>query len=249
MDNSGLGRRFNAGIRYACEQGADFIAHIGSDDWVHEDLFDRLPQANVSRGFPPLIMQEEYCPPILTGTKIAIVDLMSGSLRHLETHGRYGVIPWIIPRQAFVSGFEPISPDLMRGIDGALIRGLGMRPDWKFHDPHPLCRVDFKSDTNITPYKSLGSIAVSEDLDPWTELARLYPDELVALAKRTHEELTQRSFDWPAITRRFLTRRRLTLGSSESTGTCPSRSTVLPVPSTGVAESPRATSPVPTTWL
>ena len=53
VDNRGLGRRFNAGYRHAADQGADYLVHVGSDDWVHPDLFDILRQNDLSGGVMP----------------------------------------------------------------------------------------------------------------------------------------------------------------------------------------------------
>ena len=42
--NEDLGEKFNAGYRYAGRMGAQLFVHIGSDDWVHPDVFDILDQ-------------------------------------------------------------------------------------------------------------------------------------------------------------------------------------------------------------
>jgi len=42
-NDQGLGAKFNAGFQYALDTGADYIIHIGSDDWMHPDFFAPLP--------------------------------------------------------------------------------------------------------------------------------------------------------------------------------------------------------------
>lgn len=174
MDNTDVGRKWNAGISYACEHGADFVTVVGSDNWVHADLFE-FPEQPPRR--PPVV---------LTGRRMAFVDLPRGVMQVCHFRGKWGVIPWLLPRQALApSKFNPIKPGQMRGLDGNLAVGLKLRPDWLFHDPHDLCRVDFKSSTNLTSYAALEHVAVSRIADPWALLADRYPADLVEMARDT----------------------------------------------------------------
>jgi hypothetical protein len=194
--NDYLGRKFNDGLEHACRfMEADFAVLIGSDDWMHIDLFDRLPLP--SADLPELTAETQFVvghqeAEVITGREIVLVDLPGGRMRHCESKGRYGVIPWILHRKALEpSGFRPIKDTLQRGIDGSLIAGLRMRPVWVFRDPHDLSRVDFKSDVSMSPYEqttSMTGVGV-EILDPWTELARKYPADLVTNARETSERM------------------------------------------------------------
>lgn len=182
LDNDGgLGRRFNAGFRHAAGLGADWLVHIGSDDWLHPDAFDRLPE----------MAARTRTLPIISGRQIAFVDLLSGRMRDCYAPGRNGVIPWIIPRKLMVhSDFSPIREDRKSGMDGYLIRGLGVKPTWLFHDPNPVGRVDFKSDVNLTPYKAVtGALGRGMDMEPWARLAEHYPSWLVDMARETARSL------------------------------------------------------------
>lgn len=185
MDNdSGVGRKFNAGFRYAAEQGADWLVHIGSDDWVHPDVFG------------PLLEMDE--PHILTGRRIAFLDLLTGVMCRRVIGGPHGVIPWVVPRVLMeASGFQPIRPDRYRGMDGFLIRGLAKqrrRLTWKFHDPNDLARIDFKSDVNINTFRGLPSSLTKDAApDPWGALAERYPAHLVQMAQAVHQELSSDS--------------------------------------------------------
>lgn len=182
LDNDGgLGRRFNAGFKHAGRQGADWVVHIGSDDWIHPDSFEP-----VLRPEPPAA--------IITGRRIAFVDLLTGRMRQPTIPGTNGVIPWIVPAAAMEKcGWEPIQDHRIRGMDGYLVRGLRQakwRVRWAFHDPHPLGRVDFKSDVNINTYARLpGAFSRATERDPWPELSEHYPADLVELAHQTHLEL------------------------------------------------------------
>jgi hypothetical protein len=181
LDNEqGLGRKFNAGFRYAAEQGADWLVHIGSDDWIHPDVFTPL--------LAPVVPH-----PIISGRAIAFVDLLTGQLRQARLDGPTGVIPWVIPRALLEPcHFAPIRPERRSGIDGELVRGLRrahVTAAWVFHDPHGVARVDFKSDVNINPFASLPFRGPRSD--PWAALAEHYPGELVDLAHKTHVELEE----------------------------------------------------------
>lgn len=178
-NNHGLGRRFNAGFQYAAAQGADYLVHIGSDDWLHPDTFALLGTLTPRQ--------------IVAGRMIAFIDLLTGKLRPALLLGPTGVIPWIIPRALMERcGFAPIRPERYRGMDGFLVRGLrqaGARVEWVFHDPNPVARVDFKSATNINTYAGLPSgLGHESDRDPWEALAEHYPPHLVELAHRAHLE-------------------------------------------------------------
>lgn len=191
--NEQLGRKVNDGIEYACKQGADYVVAIGSDDWVHVDMFTRLPKLVAEPPEPtaenPVVFWDK-APEAVTGREIALANLLTGRLQRCRVRGKYGVIPWILPRKLLEpSGFRPVRDGISRGIDGSLVAGLRVMPNWVFHDPHPLCRVDFKSRLNLTSYEG-----AAENLGDGPEaglgaLAELYPPELVELARQTHKEL------------------------------------------------------------
>lgn len=195
MDNQHLGRRFNAGYRYACENGADYVVHIGSDDWIHPDCFDRLDELAPLDEMPlptreqPVVVFDLKSDPMLVGSEMLVVDLASGTGTVIRPTGPYGVVPWVLPARAFeASGFAPLPDEQPRGIDGALVRGLEALPRPIFDDPCPCARVDFKSDVNITPYKALTHIG-EEEPDPWGALDAHYPADLVAQARALSVEM------------------------------------------------------------
>lgn len=182
--NKPLGAKCNVGLTRAAEEGADWIVWVGSDDWIHQDVFDPLP------------FQPEAAPPILTGQRVAIVDLQHGVMRRCASPSKYGAIPWIVPRSMLErSQFRPVQPHLQRGLDGALVRGIRLsRAELRWHmlNPHDFRCVDFKTGMNITPYERLADLAIAEEeTDPWTPLAEHYPADLVEMARRTHNDLQE----------------------------------------------------------
>jgi hypothetical protein len=193
LDNSDLGARFNAGYRYAADAGANVFVHVGSDDWIHPDSFNILDQVDIETDAPmpdptpgnPVVWRRT--PQVIAQRRICLVDLARGVGQRCFVHGRWGCIPWMIPRRALEpEAFTPIGAGHMRGIDGQLVRGMTTRPTWFFQDaPDEWC-VDFKTETNVTPYKSVApALGVGDEEDPWPMLAEFYPPHLIDLARAT----------------------------------------------------------------
>lgn len=183
----GLGVKFNDGIEMACTLlDADYVVLIGSDDWLHVDAFDRLPETLVLPEMPtfakPAVVGRAV-PEVIAGSSITVCDLFSGRARHCQARGPLGVIPWILPKEALrASKFRPIPDMQRRGIDGALWRGLKIRPKWTLVDPHVFARVDFKSDVNLNSYEAISnSIGVGEELRI-DDLCEFYDRDLVEQA-------------------------------------------------------------------
>jgi hypothetical protein len=82
-------------------------------------------------------------------------------------------------------------PGMQRGMEGALERSLPMRPNWHYHDPNDFCRIDWKSDLNMTPYQGIvNAVGYGPEEEPWDALAEHYPAELVEFARETHREVS-----------------------------------------------------------
>lgn len=184
--NDRLGFKFNEGIEFAVrELGAGHIVLIGSDNWMHEALFERLPLEVAE--FPTPTAEQPFVAwsgeaEMTTGRQIAVADTRRGVITICHTGNRYGVIPWVLPSKAFEStGYRPILDNLNTGIDGSLIAGLERRPRCVFSDPHPFARVDFKSEVNLNSYDSLRRGAGVGDEMPIEALRDYYPAELVGM--------------------------------------------------------------------
>lgn len=188
--NRHLGAKFNDGIEHALRHGADVVATVGSDDWVHASVFDRLPASSLPVPVPtaddPCVVWSPNQPEIIAGRRLTLVDLFTGRARMCRSRGIFGVIPWLIPASAFkVCRGRPLPDRQQRGIDGAMAVGLrDADPKWVFCDVAPFARVDFKSDVNLNTYESIcRAIGVGEDFDPWPQLERFYPSALVEQAR------------------------------------------------------------------
>jgi hypothetical protein len=165
MDNTYLGRKVNAGFELAGKQGADYIAFIGSDDWMHLDLFS------------PLGANRVYA-----GHEITVVDLPSGRAKHLGWRDKRGVPPWFIPAGALERcDYRPCEDEATHGMEFQIGRWLG-ELQWYMHDPHLMTRVDFKSDEGMTSYEQI-TRAVDGEEGELGELGDWYPADLITMAQ------------------------------------------------------------------
>lgn len=177
--NMPLGAKCNTGLRHAAAQ-ADYVVWIGSDDWIHPDVFDPLLQE-----------QNPDRLPIHVGSTVAVVDLTRGRLQHIRTQSDFGAPPWILDSRLLhtTKHDRPIKPWLKRGLDGALVRGirLNRRPfEFVWHDPHDFRCVDFKTDLNLTPFAGVAKhLGYGPEQDAWEPLEQWYPPDLVEQARAT----------------------------------------------------------------
>lgn len=193
MDNRWLGGRFNAGFEYAAKQGADYIVHVGADNWVHPDFFEPLLDETI------VIEVYHPGPVVLTGRRVLIVNLHTGmgkfvQAKEMDPSHFGGFIPFLIPRAVLEAcSFAPLRPrDWDKPIDPALIGGLQLQPSWIPWEPNLYYCVDWKTEDSITPYRYDAPRAVySPEAAPWSILGKYYPAELVALAEKTHRELAK----------------------------------------------------------
>lgn len=178
VPNFPLGEKCSRMMHTAAEH-ADHVVWIGSDDWVHADLFDVL------LGDP--VENERAL--IHSGYSVAVVNLDAGLLRVIEMRGRYGCVPWIIDARLLRSKRHELIPHhLKNGLDGALIRGIRLARvpfEVAIAEPHPFRCVDFKTDENLSPYRAVTKhLGVGEETDdPWTALEAWYPADLVGQAR------------------------------------------------------------------
>jgi len=189
--NKPLGGKWNAGLVHAADSGVDWIVWIGSDDWLHPAVFD-----------PIFDRDESALPLILSGHRLAIVDMATGRLQRIETPSPYGAIPWILDARLIRDARHRrngerlglIEPAVSRGLDGALIKALRrgrVNFDWRYDNPNDFRCVDFKTRANITPYEGLArNLGVGDPEPAWETLAEHFPAELVQKAADLSERDT-----------------------------------------------------------
>lgn len=201
MDNSDLGLRLNAGFKYAADQGADFFVYVDSDEWVHPDFFEPLFDGTYAPEVGPhnLLELDPYAlenfhsgPVILTGKCELFVDLNTGN--GATVSGAETPAPWLIPRAVLRPfGFEPFCPDdfLYDAPQRVLHTRFGsLRPQLNWSQRSSSSCVHWKSREAITPYGWIETLPGATQVDAWPDLRELYPADLVALAEKTHLEMS-----------------------------------------------------------
>lgn len=188
-DNSQLGARFNDGYQWALAHGADFVMPVGSDTWLHPELFDRL-----QRGQEFVTATRSYAVVRQDGQRIAELDL--GESRKgapwRPPVRRFAISSWAFPADLLAAaGGRPCEERLMRRCDGsafnAVERATGKPIEFRYRRTHPLAVVAFRSDVQITPYDRLvARYAGGERPRPFERLRDRYPDSLVDAAERIY---------------------------------------------------------------
>jgi hypothetical protein len=167
QDNVWLGRRFNDGIEYAGQHGADWVAPIGSDSWVQADYFEPLPTNGAIR------------------TSTYLCTVTHDRLAHLEIRPNNGGGPYLISRALLEGcGFRPAKDLLKTNTDRSTIDGLAGPVHWEARDLNRFQHVSFRGEPHLTRYDRLYYYwGVSEEYDPWEQLAEHYPPPLVDAAR------------------------------------------------------------------
>lgn len=166
-DNEYLGRRFNDGIEYAARQGATRIVPIGSDSWIDPAYLLPLPPKTTFR------TSSRYC--VVTQDRLAELDVSDVN----------GVGPYVINRHMLRNGhFRPAQDTLKHGIDRSTMKGVRHRITQR-RDLHPYQYVGFRGTPHMTTYEGLvATWKAVERTDPWSILARHYPEGLVERARK-----------------------------------------------------------------
>lgn len=165
-DNEWLGRRFNDGIEYAGQHGADWIVLVGSDSWVEAAYFSPLPVPDVIR------------------TSTFLCTVTSDRLAHLEITPNHGGGPYMIHRSHLKPGFRPAADLIGRHIDRSTVRGLVGPITWELRDLNRFQHVSFRGNPHLTRYEKLWNHwGVEEHRDPWEQLAAHYAPALVDAAR------------------------------------------------------------------
>lgn len=168
QDNDWLGRRFNDGIEYACRNGADWVAPIGSDTWISPDYLFPLPGIRTSRRARQAM--------VVTQTRMAELYVTN-----------VGVGPFMYHRsQLRAAGFRPATDKLSRGVDTSTMLGIGATREirWRDRDVSPFQHIGFRGTPHLTKYSRLyAAFGVREFYQPWEMLTEHYPLELVERAR------------------------------------------------------------------
>lgn len=166
-----LGAKWNEGMVYAGAHGADWIVQIGSDSWIDPAYFLPLTDAQHT------LTSTAYC--AVTADRLA--ELIVSPVRLWHAAG-----PYVFHRSLLEPcRFRPCAVE-SRMTDTSTVQGIqryrGIH--WQTRTVHPYQYVGFRVEPLMTTYSSLTRRwLVKEHDDPWTLLARYYPDDLVERAR------------------------------------------------------------------
>lgn len=179
-DNQFVSDKFNDGIQLALDERynprpADYIVPLGSDDWVDHRLFLELPDEHTMFGFQRMSFVRE------DGQEIAAMNL--------KVQGGCGVR--IYPRNLMQRlMYRPADPDRYRACDTSILVNLqllwGDQMRIEHRHLHDRQIVDWKTPgRQLNPYETiLRRHHGTRMLNPFRELAGIYPAEALAEMKR-----------------------------------------------------------------
>ena len=123
-ENLGFGRANTIGIRYALDQGCDYVFLLNQDAWVESDTFEKL--VNIHQSHPeygilgPVQVNEEKTK-VLDGVirflvnpdnvnKEMFSDFMMGTIDDVYPVAEINAAAWLLPRKTLetVGGFDPL---------------------------------------------------------------------------------------------------------------------------------------------
>jgi hypothetical protein len=168
QNNDWLGRRFNDGIEYACRNGADWVAPIGSDSFISADYLYPLPGLRTSRRARLLtVVRQDRLAELY-------VDLI-------------GVGPFMYHRSLLrPCGFRPAEDRINRGCDTSTMLGIAEHRTirWQERNVSQYQHISFRGTPHLTKYSRLWvAYGVRELYDPWGVLPEHYPADLVERAR------------------------------------------------------------------
>lgn len=165
-ENRPLGRKINDGFQAAGDSGVDYVAALGSDDWIDPQLFSL-----------PLPDEGE----IRCHRLSAVVSEDRSRLARLRIPYEGGdgvrVFPTSLLRPL---RFRPAEEDAPRAIDTSIFRNLRRvhrrMPRMVYTDLHALQIVDWKSaGEQLNSYSACLRYREGDELDPWVALTEHYP--------------------------------------------------------------------------
>lgn len=172
LGNDYVSHKFNAGILLACDRRynprpADYVAPVGSDDFVDWRLFLDLPDQRTLVAWRNISFVSE------DGTELTAA--------HLDYPGGAG--PRIWPRRVLGAlEFWPAAPNLRRGCDTSILTNVQraypeLRVEYRDTDPRQI--VDWKtSGANLNTYETVTRRWRGPSLgDPFDALTGWFPDE------------------------------------------------------------------------
>lgn len=186
--NDPLGRKWNHGYQLATDpewnsSPADYVIPFGSDDWVDPQLLLTAPW--------PKPHEMTYF------TRGAVVDESGKRMSRLRIRyaGGWGIR--IIPRALVAAcDYRPASEFSQRALDASTLRGIiaaNGTARWVRHDLHADQLVDWKTrHLQLNDYRACLAYRIGDEVDPWVELAQVYPADALAEMRQVYGHALER---------------------------------------------------------
>lgn len=123
-ENLGFGRANNIGMRYALDQGCDYVFLLNQDAWVQPDTFEEIVaihQRHPEYGILGPVQVNEEKTRVLDGVLHFLInpdnvntkmfsDFMMGTIEEVYPVAEINAAAWLLPRNTLetVGGFDPI---------------------------------------------------------------------------------------------------------------------------------------------
>lgn len=171
QDPHPLGRKYNDGYQYACEQGATHVCPLGSDSWALPDYFRDPPWGKVMAGVWLGMVSED-------GKRLA-------SLRVQNGHNPYGTGPFLIPRVLLPRSGRPVWDGAEEGIDRNTLDNIHAETTERYVSRWQ--EVSFKHRVSLDGYERLRGLAETETEDVWETLGTVYAEDLIGRMRKLYE--------------------------------------------------------------
>jgi hypothetical protein len=186
--NDFLGRKFNDGYEYAYNNGADYVIPVGSDSWIHPDVF-------IKTG---IRLGDNYNPnTILYSTKHAMISedgSQLGLIKKPPVNNEYNKCALLFyPRDlAKSSNFRPCNERQKKSCDRSTLENIIKRNKEVLFlynkDFNPVQYLAFKSrEVQIWEYEEYKDQFNKRIINPWEYLQEFYPKELLDYGRSYYE--------------------------------------------------------------
>jgi len=185
-DNNFLGKKFNDGYEYAFKNGADAVVPIGSDSWVHPEVFIKTSQIQIKN---TILYSKNHAMINEYGNKI-------GLIQSKPTNNNYNKCPLLFyPRDLMVkNNFRPCDERISRGCDRSTIENIVLKNKQvsfiKNNDINDVQYLAFKNkNVQIWQYSDYKLQFLKQLDNPFDYIEIYYPNEIAKLAKKYYESI------------------------------------------------------------
>lgn len=187
--NDYLGRKFNDGYEYAYKNGADYVIPVGSDSWIHPDVFIKT-NARLEGEFKPGTIMYSTMHAMIneTGTELGLIKM-------LPQNNEYNKCSLLFyPRDLAEScGFRPCYEKQKSSCDRSTLENImkkNKNVSFLYNkDFNPVQYLAFKNKkVQLWNYEEYKAQFKKREENPWEYLEEFYPKELLDYGRSYYEK-------------------------------------------------------------